>query len=441
MFQNIRIISLLLFMVLCIESFLFATEARYESMGKNHRFFHDDISVFTNPADIGVYGNFLTGSLGAVNRTVPRVDTVWLPVYAVDSNGARQPDSITGRTPRMDTLFEKSIPRGQWFGGVYNVLLGKSNKLLMGAAFNRSDEMLTIYNMNRPDLNFSRNFRKDSTWTYGNIIDSALPRGAYDLFAGYGMEKKFNAALHYFHAGNKKIMMNNGEALNTLRTSVHRVDGGINMQLGSHQLEAAAGYACMGYDYSEKDKLNDIANSFPTISAFGRFFWEVKRLGITAVPTMEFRNLEWNDLHEIRLAGGMGMNKNIEGGFFWAGADLLYLKSDSLGKTKTRDVGMGVSFGIEKSMGWEWFLVRVGGNKMVLSRTVTSGSTWMETPDTDGSIRDLIGFGIGLNFQKRLRFDLLINEALPYFNPFGNGLGKSSNGNHMFLKISSTFSL
>ncbi|MEW6042344.1 MAG: hypothetical protein AB1633_12570, partial [Elusimicrobiota bacterium] len=131
-----------------------------------------------------------------------------------------------------------------------------------------------------------------------------------------------------------------------------------------------------------------------------------------------------------------------------AGADFIFDKSDSSNNTfskEIKDFGGHISFGVEKSMGWEWFLVRVGGSKSLLARTINdNGKDYrmrVENPDIDGSLTDLIGFGIGLCFQKRLRFDLLINEALPYFNPFGKGLEKSNNGNHMFLKISSTFSL
>jgi hypothetical protein len=65
----------------------------------------------------------------------------------------------------------------------------------------------------------------------------------------------------------------------------------------------------------------------------------------------------------------------------------------------------------------------------------------VENPVDDGGNNDFLGFGIGLNYQNRLRFDITLNESLPYFNPFGSGLQNSSNGGHMLLRISSTFSL
>jgi hypothetical protein len=109
--------------------------------------------------------------------------------------------------------------------------------------------------------------------------------------------------------------------------------------------------------------------------------------------------------------------------------------------------GLHISFGLEKGMGWDWFIVRVGGSRSWYSQKVEgiSGAffrnSWEENTDVDGTAEDLIGFGIGLNFEGRLKFDLTLNEALPYFNPFGQGLRQSPNGAHPILQISSTFNL
>ena len=112
------------------------------------------------------------------------------------------------------------------------------------------------------------------------------------------------------------------------------------------------------------------------------------------------------------------------------------------------DFGAQVSFGVEKSIKWDWFLVRVGGSRSLFKRDIAGAGVsdfntayFFENSDVDGTPQDMIGFGIGLNFEGRLRFDITLNEALPFFNPFGGGLKQSANGAHPFLQISSTFSL
>jgi len=57
-------------------------------------------------------------------------------------------------------------------------------------------------------------------------------------------------------------------------------------------------------------------------------------------------------------------------------------------------------------------------------------------PEGDGTVRDHIGFGVGVNIEDRLRVDAVIAEDLPF--TFGNIF--SGSAHHVVSRISATFS-
>src|SRR3989339_1331042 len=144
-----QLILLALFMALSVN----ATESRIESMGKRDIFFRDDMSIFRNPAGIGVLGNFVTGSLGFVSdskelvlnnpRLVTSVDT---SISCSTTTGGIFHPSTSQLVFDTSYQVKTGTPTNQWFGVVYNYELNPNFALFGGAAFNREDDLLLFYN-------------------------------------------------------------------------------------------------------------------------------------------------------------------------------------------------------------------------------------------------------------------------------------------------------
>ena len=140
------------------------------------------------------------------------------------------------------------------------------------------------------------------------------------------------------------------------------------------------------------------------------------------------------------VAAGVGINIHIDKGFFWAGLEGLFKGYSYFGDSTKTSFGGRVSFGIERSIWRDWFVIRVGGQKTILFTTAdSSGSTTTrleENSPSDGSDDDLVGLGCGVNVENRLRVDFVVAEDLPY--TFGNLI--SGSAHHLFTRISATYS-
>jgi hypothetical protein len=116
--------------------------------------------------------------------------------------------------------------------------------------------------------------------------------------------------------------------------------------------------------------------------------------------------------------------------------------SGQSGNTQS-SIGARFSFGIERNIVWDWFLIRVGGQKEVRNVSVGGNQSWWEENSpgfgqfgaADGSDGDLVSLGLGLNIDNRLRIDFLAAEDLPY--TFTNLV--SGNKSHLFNRVSATY--
>ena len=410
---------------------LYATESRIESMGKRDLFFRDDMSIFYNPANIGVFGNFVTGSLGFVNDVR---DTEFVNPRVVYT---RISDTSVVSSVEVDTVVKRktATPTNQWFGVVYNYQINNQVGVFGGAAFNRVDEFLNLY----------ENLRGQKKYRTDHIFPSL--KGKSDYIIG-GKVKDINFGIGYYSASQNLI-----EEANTYDVSVSlsKINAGVEMGLGEHSLEVFGGMGMITYSNSSTNTTSSVYNIKETTdnSMFGgaRFFYQTKLgRGLIFVPALKYTSLALFDLTDTRVSGGMGINYRLDGGLFWAGVEGESFSTEDSVSTVS-GAGARFNFGIEKSLIFKWLQVRIGGMKFIGSQDVKTKSTgittteWIENPIDDGMSDDFLGFGIGVNYQNRLRFDITLNESLPYFNPFGNGLQNSSNGGHMLLRISSTFSL
>jgi hypothetical protein len=111
-----------------------------------------------------------------------------------------------------------------------------------------------------------------------------------------------------------------------------------------------------------------------------------------------------------------------------------------------------ISFGIERNIWWDWFVIRVGGQKSILYTDCDvnnknadkyndkqygickdDGNFFSTNPLGDGTSKDHIGFGFGINSEEKLKIDVTVAEDLLFRNPF-QGEGR------LFSRISATYS-
>jgi hypothetical protein len=431
------------------------------------------MSIFTNPANAGVLGGFITGSLGRVQAGM-------------------------------------EDPLRPWFGGVLTTPIGKDIKVFYGGAFNRFDPTLDKISLIR-DFNIngqratrihnlvqSANGQVDST-TLDTTISTEegttviLPtlRGRIEGLIGVSYKDNIFTGFHFYQAGEDSSFLDSNQFddkyLNdsfpnmnltqkafyrslSVQNHLQKYDLGVTYKQKNLVAEAFGGLAryTLGGEYTSRNYTTadvTVMDPRPTTdtsetgtfvateksynSFFGgaRAFITFPMFAVDAVPSLYYERLRFNRFSQKNFSGGVGLLKAIDRGLFWGGMEIFQDQQDFIGDSTKTNFGFHISFGLEKSIGWDWLIVRVGGSRQWFNQKVEGANgvffrnSWEENTDVDGTAQDLMGFGIGLNFEGRLKFDITLNEALPYFNPFGQGLKQSPNGSHMILQISSTFNL
>jgi hypothetical protein len=178
---------------------------------------------------------------------------------------------------------------------------------------------------------------------------------------------------------------------------------------------------------------------------------------------------------EVDISGGLGVDTKFDRGFFWLGLIGFYNQQsagsnwwiDNDSKTVYRDIGDGwgeggrtnlqqiggtISFGIERNIWWDWFVLRVGGQKTLAyadykagSKSnsilcpsssldcVANGNYFITNPVNDGTRDDNVGFGFGVNIEEKLKVDFTVSEDLLFRNLF-QGSGR------LISRISATYS-
>jgi hypothetical protein len=139
------------------------------------------------------------------------------------------------------------------------------------------------------------------------------------------------------------------------------------------------------------------------------------------------------------VAGGLGINVNIDKGFFWAAVEGLY-ESKEVNFTKdtiTSGVGGRISAGLERNVIWDWWVWRIGINKKVVY--VSNGDDnghWTQNTEADASDNDFFAFGWGLNIDNRFKVDAVIAEDV--FYTWTNLI--SGTMHHLTNRITATYS-
>ena len=148
--------------------------------------------------------------------------------------------------------------------------------------------------------------------------------------------------------------------------------------------------------------------------------------------------------NELSFNAGIGVNMNIDRGFFWTGAEGFYENNSATwieSKFHTRStIGGKLSVGVERNVLWDWFVLRAGATKVVALRSIDPGADyqrtyWVENPEADGSDNDHIAIGAGVNIENRFKVDGVIAEDV--FYTFTNLI--SGNKDHLMTRISITY--
>jgi hypothetical protein len=168
-----------------------------------------------------------------------------------------------------------------------------------------------------------------------------------------------------------------------------------------------------------------------------RFFSAVPAINGSFVPQVSLEYMSLNGADITDLSGGVGINMNIDRGFFWTGLQGVYTQKNGGNTGDPQSIGARLSFGIERNIVWDWFLIRVGGQKEFRYTTLGGDkqSSWWENKPSDGSDNDLVGLGFGINIDNRLRIDFVASEDLPY--TFTNLISGAQQ--YLFNRVSATY--
>jgi len=395
---------------------VYATDARVAVMGRQPGmpyFYRDEVSVFINPADMSLYPNLIYGSFGWMDPNNRGLD-----------NGTLQ----------------NMNPSDPLFGGMisYGFSDEESGPMLsIGAYVNRRDYMLD--KLIAAGGTGRRQLTSDGQTLVPDANNLVDPVGKFDLMVGYDIGNGFAMGLGFYTAYQC-------ERRNTFiqnQTAIYKATAGINYNIEQGlDLEASVNGGLTNAMYQpanvdlEKDTISD--NDY-FVRGDVRFFTAVPAINGSFVPQVSLTLMSLNEIDIVDLAGGVGINMNIDRGFFWTGLQGIYSQSNNK-KSDSDDfqkIGARLSFGIERNIVWDWFLIRVGGQKEFQYMTIggEKASRWVENPSSDGTDGDLVGLGFGINIDNRLRIDFVASEDLPY--TLTNLISGSSY--HLFNRVSATY--
>ena len=416
----------------------FATFARIESMGKNTTYIMDDVSIFDNAANINLYSNYLIGEFG------PYTDRV-----EVGAN----------RDPQHPN-----------FGGIFSIAVGGDNnpdpRISIGGLFGRINTELAQY---LPDAVIG------DRGTRTNVPETVTN---FDGFFGWTLANGSAWGLHVYigtQDGGDKGEDGNYQVKDDAFASIVQADGGMNYQFSNYfDLEFSLALARIQYG-PEHHSFFDDGNFSWLIKS--RAFFTLDAINGELVPALNLKFIDAPGLDEKHAQVGVGINVALDRGFFWMGLDFIYNKrkahdwifdktlnnnkgawvydsrnEDNKHWDERTDIGGMISFGIERNIWWDWFVIRVGGQKSILYTDCNvnaknmdkyndnkygicrdDGNFFSTNPLANGTSKDHVGFGFGINIEEKLKIDVTVAEDLLFRNPF-QGEGR------LFSRISATYS-
>ena len=376
----------------------YATDARVAVMGRQNTpwFYRDEVSVFTNPADMSLYPNLIYGSFGWVDP-------------------GEQSETFS---------YKNFYPNDPLFGAMISHRFSEEENgpmFSIGAFMNRRDYMI--------DKLLEVGGKTNGAY---NLTD---PLGKIDVLLGYdignGLALGFGVYTAFQNVKENEVIKD--------QTEFYKGSFGLNWNIEQGlDFEAAVngGLTTAKYGGDALTEPTVISENEYFLRGDVRFFSAVPAINGSFVPQVSLEYLKLNENNIIDLNGGVGINMNIDRGFFWAGLQGVYTQVNG-GNNDNHSIGGRLSFGIERNIMWDWFLIRVGGQKELRLKSYDGGtsSNWVENPTHDGSDGDLVGLGFGINIDNRLRIDFVASEDLPY--TFTNLISGAQH--HLFNRVSATY--
>jgi hypothetical protein len=391
----------------------FATDARILTMGRHDNFFMDDYSIFRNPANINYYPNMLMGSMGVF----------------LQNNGDTSSAKRTNNDPQNPyggTILSYSLNQSTEGGNQYPLLS-------VGAIFNRYDYMLDYINP-KSDLfvsQFGANkyLLEDPVGKIDLIVGYAFPNGGMIGVGGYfAFQSEKERGIDY-------------------NSNLFKGNIGVNWPVAkAMNLEASIDISSLDgqgvIDSTDRDGgALTIADGDISVKGDVRLFSALNSLNGDFVPHLSIERIKlFKGKYKFTdVAGGLGINVNIDKGFFWAAVEGLY-ESKEVNFTKdtiTSGVGGRISAGLERDVIWDWWVWRIGINKKVVY--VSNGDEnghWTQNTEADASDNDFFAFGWGLNIDNRFKVDAVIAEDV--FYTWTNLI--SGTMHHLTNRITATYS-
>jgi hypothetical protein len=171
-----------------------------------------------------------------------------------------------------------------------------------------------------------------------------------------------------------------------------------------------------------------IANNNLSFKADLRLFSALTALNGDFVPHLSAEFINLNGYAAQNYSLGIGVNINIDKGFFWTGLEGLveqqaFSKFSSTFNTNapqdsitTTGIGGRLSAGIERNVVWDWLVLRIGVSKKLLYVSDGDGSNgrWEQNPEASGSDQDFASVGVGVNIENRFRIDGVLTKNIFY---------------------------
>ncbi len=395
-----------------------ATNARVESMGKHATYFMDDVSVWSNPANANLYPNYLLGELGTLRNSTEDTTN-----YKGFSRYNRDP-----KDPWFGAIFAKSFSPDVAGGNRYP-------QAVIGGAFNRVSDWDSYFpgTISLGTLNANRTFTTETPVKFDGLLGAAFGNG---LLIGVGTR------LAYGDSSSGKNEVSSVMSVNTI---------GVNAPLGQGiDLEATATVAFLDTKI-KADGVSYGGEFEPSFGASARTFISAPQIFGVIVPAVSFRSVVAPGLERTEFRIGSGANVSLDRGFFWMGVDYFNNSSDqNLSDdadvsnydtiTSVTENGLRVSFGIERNIWTDWFVIRVGGQKVIanrdFSRNKAEYSSISANPDGGDPENDLVSFGFGLNIEDKLKVDAVMAKDILYTG--GALLGGPTD--HILSRISASYS-
>jgi hypothetical protein len=234
---------------------------------------------------------------------------------------------------------------------------------------------------------------------------------------------------------------------------------GANLPFGSqYSLEADATLGFLSADVNDADTTGSQGRKYssgltPSFGGDARLFIDARPIPIVFVPAASFRYVNAPEQTITNFRVGSGANVSLDRGFFWLGVDYFYNSnevfasnssyttvSDSFSSTTLSDNGIRVSFGIERNIWTDWFVVRVGGQKVINFHKVNGPfdnySAMSTNPDINADNNDLVNCGFGLNIEDKLKVDVVVAKDIL----FTGGALLGGPVDHVLSRISASYS-